>query len=100
MPSVKLFFSGVICAMVLAGCGGGNATGNEIPAAFKTLQAGQSITLAAGQTVNVPAGTTVQAGTNTINISGNNNKVSTSAGAVVTVSTSAQGPADNTVTAR
>lgn len=96
MPRTKSFFFTALCVIALAGCGGGSDAAS--PPIVKTLQAGQSMTLSAGQSVNVPAGTTVTAGTNTINISGHNNQVHTAAGAVITVSSGATGPADNLVT--
>jgi hypothetical protein len=98
MHRTKLFFSTVICAVALSACGGGSETSSA--SAPRTLQAGQSVTLGAGQTVNVPAGTTVKEGTNTFNIFGHNNQVHTYAGAIVTVSATATGPADNVVTAK
>lgn len=98
MHRMKLVISTAICAIALSACGGGSGTA-EAPVA-RTLQAGQSLTLSAGQSVNVPAGTTVQSGTNTVNVYGHNNTINTFAGAVVTVSANATGPADNVVTAK
>ena len=98
MSRIKLLLSTAICALTLSACGGGSDAAST--PVTKSLQAGQSLTLSAGQSVNVPAGTTVNAGTSTINVLGHNNQVNTSAGAVVTVSATATGPADNVVTAK
>ncbi|MES2260996.1 MAG: hypothetical protein V4724_20960 [Pseudomonadota bacterium] len=104
MPKIKLVIAGVLCAVVLAGCGGGSGeppstAGSESPQT--TLLAGQSVTLSAGQTINVPKGTIVNVpGGNTVNFAGDNSQVNTSAGAIVTAPASATGPADNIVVAK
>ena len=97
-------FAWLLC-MLLAGCGDGTTT----------LTPGQSVTLTAGQSVKVPAGATIRVSGSitvsgdknnlsfdgsTVGISGHDNVVMTSAGAVVSVPDGATGPADNTVTAK
>jgi len=69
----------------------------SLPAA---LAAGQSITMGSGESVKVPPGTTVAFNSSTAIVNGNNDTVNTSAGAVVTVPSTATGTADNTVIAQ
>lgn len=93
--SIKSIFAAFTCAMALASCGGGGSDTQQTA----TLASGQSITLTAGESVKVPAGTTITASGSSITVSGDNNTIHTSAGAVVSVPSSASGTADNTITA-
>jgi hypothetical protein len=95
----------LLFAALLTGCGQSTTS----------LAPGQSVTLTAGQSVKVPAGATIRVSGNitvsgdknnlafdgtTVTISGHDNVVMTSAGAVVSVPDGATGKADNTVTAK
>jgi hypothetical protein len=103
--AVAIGFAWLLCAALLTGCGE-NAT---------TVAPGQPVTLTGGQSVKVPAGATIRVSGNitvsgdknnlsfdgaVVTISGHDNIVMTSAGAVVSVPDGATGPADNTVTAK
>jgi hypothetical protein len=67
--------------------------------ASATLAPGQSIVLTSGETIMVPAGTMVSLNGSTVTVTGDNNTINTSAGAVVSAPISATGSADNTVRA-
>ena len=80
-----------VCASV-AGCGGDSGDPD-------TLAAGQSATIKQGQTLHVPSDTVVDQGSNRVVITGHQNTVHVTAGAVVEVQADASGPADNLVIA-
>jgi hypothetical protein len=88
-----------VTATVTACSGGGSNT--AVSNSPTQLAPGQSITLVSGQSIKVPSGTTVQLPNSggSVTLNGDNNTVNTAAGAVVSVPTSATGPADNTVVA-
>jgi hypothetical protein len=97
--NTQLIGSVALCVAAFSACGGGSDSTPS--AAPTTLSAGQSITLEKGQTVDVPAGTTVSAPNgNVVVVQGHSNTVTTSPGSVVSVATSASGPADNIVVAQ
>lgn len=100
MDGIHLLIGSGLCLAALVGCGGGgdNAPANPVPS---VLLAGQSVTLTSGETINVPKGTVISGpGGNIVNLSGDNNTVNTSAGAIVSAPASATGPADNVVIAK
>jgi len=93
----KLLLTAILCTIAIPAYGD-TLSDNSIR---KELSAGQSVTLLADQTIYVPSGTTIRAPNGaTVIIKGHLNNVNTSEGAVVSVSTSASGPADNTVVAK
>jgi len=102
---VAVGFASLLCAVLLAACG--NSTTSLAPGQSVTLTAGQSVKVPAGATIRVSGGITVSGDKNnltfdgtTVTISGHDNVVMTSAGAVVSVPEGITGPADNTVTAK
>lgn len=81
----------VLIFATLSACGGG---GDSTPS---VLAAGQSLTLKSGDSVGVPSGTIIHDPSgNTINV-GAHNTINVLAGSVVSVPTSATGPADSTI---
>lgn len=105
-------FLAVVVALALAACGGGAgvpsgpivvAPAINTPATgangVQIIPAGGSHTMAAGEKVLVPSGAIVTSNGSAINISGSDNTINVTAGAVVRVPASSTGKADNTVVA-
>ena len=91
MKSKSILLATTLCA-ALAACGGEGSDPD-------TLSAGQSATIGHGQTLHVPSGTSIDSNGSHITITGHQDTVHVSAGAVVTVQSDATGPADNLVIA-
>jgi hypothetical protein len=90
------FLAVTLSAVVLFGCGGTSDDGNT--PIDRTLSAGQSATINAGQTIRVPSDTTVTSpGGSEITVIGDNNKIDTAAGSILTVAVGANGVADNII---
>lgn len=91
------FATMAVAALLVSACGGG---GSAQPNAV-TLSAGQSATLSSGETAMAPSGFTVKdANGSSYTVTGHLNTLNVSAGAVVTVSPTASGAADNAVVAK
>jgi hypothetical protein len=82
---------GALCTGLCA-CGGDDTVPQT-----RTLSAGQSYTMGPNQTFYVPSNTTVNSSGSTITITGHQNTINASVGAVVSVASDATGPADNLV---
>jgi hypothetical protein len=90
--------SACLLISALAACGGGGS-GSGSSSTPGTLTAGMSETLAANSSVMVPSGTTVaEPNGGSITINGNSDTIIVQAGSVITVPSTATGPANNTVT--
>jgi sugar lactone lactonase YvrE len=74
----------------------GSTTGSTLTPS--TLAPGTTITMAANSSVLVPSGTTIKSPTgNTVTVNGTSNTINTTAGTVVSVPSTATGPANNLV---
>lgn len=94
---MRFAFATLAIASFVSGCGGGGtAKPNTV-----TLSAGQSATLSSGETVMAPSDFTVKdTNGSSYTVNGHRNTINMSAGAVVTVSASASGAADNAIVAK